>query len=146
MHSQGVARHARHGRAPGGIDFDASQAPYYVIHFAPTVTDDDVEGVLTRMRDVWKLREKVVVLCDVSNTSLTPRQRKLVTDELRREQETYARWVDGWATVVRSAVARNTLTALTWMLRPPFEMRVCDSLEDARRWTAQRMNGLHAAR
>lgn len=147
MQPQGVETpRTRQGRPTGGIDFDASQAPYYVIRFAETVTDADVEGVLSQMRGVWKLRQKIVVLCDVSDSSLTPRQRKLVGDEMRREHDNYARWVDGWAGVVRSALSRHTLTALTWMAPPPFEMKIFDRFDDASAWASQRFGELHPPR
>lgn len=134
------------GRPPIGIEFDASRAPYYVIRFAQTVTDADVEAVLGRMREVWKARQKIVVLCDGTDSALTPRQRKLVTDEMKRERENYRRWVDSWGLVVRSAVARHTLTALTWVSPPPFEMRVFDTLQDAAAWTTQRLAELRPQR
>jgi SpoIIAA-like len=147
VQSQGVdSLRVHRGRSTCGIDFDASQAPYYAIRFAPAVTDAEVEGVLTRMREVWKERRKIVVLCDVSDSALTPRQRKLVTDEMKREHANYLHWVDGWALVVRSAVAKNTLTALTWVQPPPFEMRVFDTLENARAWASQRMSESHQRR
>jgi hypothetical protein len=147
VQSQGVdTSRTRQGRPTGGIDFDASKAPLYVIRFAETVTDADVEEVLASMREVWKLRRKIVVLCDVSNSSLTPRQRKLVGDEMKRDRDNYARWVDAWAGAVRSTLSRHTLTALTWMSPPPFEMRIFDKLEDASSWAIQRVSELKSPR
>jgi len=130
----------------GGVDFDTTQAPRYFVRFARTVSDADIGEVLARMRAVWKLRQKIVVVCDVADSSLTPCQRKVLTDEIRRDQDNYARWVDGWATVVTTAVARHTLTALMWVLPPPFEMRVFDRLEDANAWATQRVGELRPPR
>lgn len=147
MQSQGVdTPRTREQPRSGGIDFDATKAPYYVIRFAHAVTDADVEDVLERMRSVWKTRRKIVVLCDGSDSTLTPRQRKLFTDEMKRERDNYTRWVDGWALVVQSAVARHTLTALTWVSPPPFEMRVFDTLEEANAWASQRLSELQLQR
>lgn len=129
-----------------GIDFDGGRAPFYVVRFPQSVTDADVAGVLARMREVWKLRQKVVVVCDVADSALTPRQRKLVTDEMKAEAENYSRWVGGWAIVVRSAVSRHTLTALTWMSSPPFELRVFETLDIAHAWATQRLREVYPPR
>lgn len=129
-----------------GIDFNGTRAPLYLIRFPQSVTDADMGGVLARMREVWKLRQKVVVVCDVADSSLTPRQRKLVTDEMKAEAENYSRWVGGWAIVVRAAASRHTLTALTWMTSPPFELKVFDTFEVAHAWAAQRLREVHPPR
>lgn len=130
----------------GGVEFDATFAPRYLVRFARTISDGDLDDVHARMRAVWKLRQKIIVVCDVADSSLTPRQRKLVTEELKRDQNNYAHWVDGWAVVVRSAAARHTLTALIWVRPPPFEMRVFDSLENANAWATQRIGELYLPR
>jgi hypothetical protein len=118
---------------------DSSRAPLYVVRFPVAVTDAELDRIFLQFRDVWKRQEVIGVICDVSHSSLSPVQRKNVAQEMSRERRHYARWVAGWAVIVQSTVARGTLTALTWIATPPFELKVFGDSAVAEAWATERL-------
>jgi hypothetical protein len=50
----------------------------------------------------------------------------------------YPKLVRGVALVVKTAFERGFVTAISWILRPPYQQAVFDNLADAKAW-AKRM-------
>lgn len=125
--------------ASTGVVLDSSRAPLYVVRFPIAVTDAQLARIFVQFQEVLRRRQVIGVVCDASHSSLSPVQRKQVALEMGREGRHYARWVAGWALIVQSTVARGTLTALTWIAAPPFELKVFGEPMGAEAWAAERL-------
>lgn len=112
----------------------------HLVHvtFPKSVTDEDLEAMLATVREVFKARRRIVLLVDAIDSGLSAGQRKLLIRLMREHEDEFRRWVHGSALVVRSALARGTLTALLWMMTPPYEQKVFSSLEEALSWSERR--------
>lgn len=130
---------------PSNIRIDIKSDHLVHVTFAESVADDDIEALFASVREVFRARRRVVLLVDASNSGLSASQRKLLIGLMREHEDEFRRWVQDSALVVRSALARGTLTALLWMMKPPYEQKVFSSLDDALSWTERCTRELESA-
>lgn len=112
----------------------------HLVHvtFPESVADEDLQGMVASVREVFKARRRIVLLVDATDSGLSAGQRRLLIRLMRDYEDDFRHWVHSSALVVRSALARGTLTALLWMMTPPYEQKVFSSLEEARSWSERR--------
>ncbi len=124
------------------IHFDASRFPLCRVTFPEQIDDAAIPCLFARTRELFARRQRFVLLVNASNAGLTARQRKLMVSSLKEEADAYERWIYGSALVVRSALARGTVTALMWMMNPPYEQKVVSKLEEGEAWAYELLRRL----
>jgi hypothetical protein len=117
---------------------DCGRFPLCTALLPLVLRDDDIHAMFAWSQELFGRRRRFVQLTDASNSSMTARQRQLMVGLMREHEHEFRCWVDCGGLVVRSALARGTLTALMWMMKPPYEMRVFDEVAKAAEWAEQR--------
>jgi hypothetical protein len=126
----------------GIVRFDDTRPHLCEVGFGDELSADDLTRLFERTRAVFRRRKRFVLFVDASNTKLSAQQRKQMVTLMKESEAEFQRWVACAAIVVRSALARGTLTALSWMMRPPFEQKVFSNPDDAMTWSLERAAGL----
>jgi len=109
-----------------------------IVHIEPpcgAVSEELLASALAEYAEAVSARSGAfATLCDLGDRlGLTPPQRRMLADSLSRDDAAAKRCV-AQAVVIRAPVARHMFTAVLWMSRPLFPVRVFSSVEEARAW------------
>ncbi len=116
-------------------------APLYVIRFPPRYGTDDIDRELRRAED--RLAEilegrpgmRIALVVDLSwIEGSTATSRKHVAAAMRRAEKRLAGRVAAQAFITHSVVIQAATTAVFWLTRPPWPIRVFTSRVEARSW------------
>ena len=96
--------------------------------------DTSTDQFVTHLRDVaTRIQPGQVVLDITRNVSMpSPVQRKRIVDVLQSSSKLDV--VAGHALVISSTLGRGLMTAINWVVRPPFEERICANPVEALEW------------
>lgn len=109
------------------------------------LTEADVDAFVDYLRDLAATLEPGQVVLDIAYDlpMPTPVQRRRIVDTLKGASNLER--AAGHAFVINSSIGRRLLTAINWVLRPPFEERVFSHPEEAVRWLEERNRDLDGA-
>lgn len=118
----------------GGVEIDTSRWPLLVITApAGCINDEDWHAFLTRIDQLLGEREShYASVVDLSkDCMLTPKQRGQITADNQR--------CVAQALVFTSTLLSNLLTAIMWLRRPPFPVRVFTEIPQAIDWACREL-------
>ena len=69
---------------------------------------------------------------------MSPKQRRILGDHMRDHRELTQRCV-GYALVFRSSILKHLLTAILWVNKPDYELKVFTDLAEANAWVSGRL-------
>lgn len=115
------------------ISTDTSAWPLVIVTFRGTPRDEDWEAMFAAYDEWYRRREPFHVVNDTFALEGVPNaaQRKLIAEQAREHERMSRKWVVGSATVVRNALIRGALTAITWLAPPAYELTLCGSRAEA---------------
>ena len=112
--------------------------PLLVMYAARKLDDRNFDrylGLLAHQIDVIQPQQRIGALYEVLEpSSVDADRRKRVGQLLSVRREKLAQSCVGCAYVSRSAIGRGVLTAVTWIVSPPFPMKAFDSVDSGLRW------------
>jgi hypothetical protein len=117
------------------VEIDTSDFPLIVARYPAAVSDEGLSRYLDALEALGRSGEAVAVMVDTRDSYLTPRQRQV----LGRSMTTTKARIVACATVIRSPISRGVMTALLWMVRPPFEVRTFSTAAEARTYCLDRL-------
>jgi len=115
------------------LEIDESEHPLLSVQFPLTLTAEEFADYQKRLFAIMD-RGPVLLLIDGGQVQLDAHMRKMMADQVRNNQEFFVRYCRGCAVVVRYAITRGVMTALTWLVTPAFPMRSFGTEEGARNW------------
>ena len=100
------------------------------------MSDGELQQLLDRFWEVAKnTGDRYALVLDLSIAPpMPPRQRQLLTDQMRAAEGELAIDCVGTALVFRSPLMRGLLTAIFWLFKPPYPTRAFASADPARAW------------
>lgn len=127
--------------ADDGVELCLEDWPVVVVTApAGTVSTDKLEAFLVRFdREVVQQKRPYACVLDLTNTgSMSPRQRKMMGERMRSDEAHQQLCVVG-AFVFSSMLLRGMLTAIMWLRKPDYPMRIFATREEAVGWASSRM-------
>jgi hypothetical protein len=80
-------------------------------------------------------KERFALILDFRQYADVPsRQRKILTDGMKQNQEIYKQYCVGAAMVFESPVIRGVLMAMFWLVKPDHPTKIFKNYEDAMSW------------
>jgi len=118
-----------------------------VVYTAPvTVEDASFQAVLDAMAKLRALEEPLAMILDLrNNNGITPVQRRMITSSMAEREGQSVRLLRGLALVFNSKLMASLLTAIFWVRKPPYEVKVCSDLDTAMAWAEERTTGRRPA-
>ena len=114
---------------------DSSRWPLVLVTYPKEVTDAFVESLAQDLVAIAKGDRSFAVLVDATSAApLTAKQRAKIVSATDDNHAAFAMRCVGQAIVVRSALSRGVLTAMSWLKPPPMPMRTFDSTTLAEEW------------
>lgn len=109
-----------------------------------SITEAKMEAFTAYLRDVAdKIAPGQVVLDILRDVSMpTPVQRRQIVDTLNASPK--LELVAGHALVINSMMGRGLLTAINWVVKPPFEEKLCADPAEALKWLQSRNDAIDA--
>jgi len=118
----------------GGTRISFERWPAVVMTTPPEVTDDELERFFEWwQRDVETLAEPFILVNDARRTkNLTASQRKIISGWMDPSRDSP---LLGTALVFESKLLRGLLTAMFWINRPSYPVKVFNDLSQAIAWS-----------
>jgi hypothetical protein len=119
-----------------GIKLDLSSWPVIVIAPENGLTVEKILEFLEVYSDIIRSRsERFATLVDLRKcANLPPRQRRILTDGMKRNKQFNMQYCVGTAMVFNSTIIRGVLTALFWIFKPEHATKVFKNFEEAMSW------------
>ena len=119
-----------------GFVIDASGWPVVVVDGPPgSVSNEVLADFIERWsRMLLERGESYAAVIDLreGRGNITPLQRRQITDSISGGR--HHSLCLGFAMVFDSVVLRSILTAILWVKRPPYDIKVFNELEEAKTW------------
>lgn len=127
--------------------YDDSEWPLVIVTMPRSaMSRDEFEAHLARIASYYP-RGAFGLLVDTRDAfPLDANQRRMVADEIERNEVRYPRTMLGCAVVMTSAVQRGVLRAIKWLTSPKFEMEPFAEVTEARTWLRTKIGASRAAR
>lgn len=118
-----------------------------VIYTAPqTIEDEGFQRVLDAMAAIRALEQPYAMILDLRfNKGITPVQRRMITSSMQEREQQSVRLLRGLALIFKSRLMTSLLTAIFWVRKPPYEVRVFSELAPALAWARERVDGRRIA-
>ncbi len=115
------------------IGLDTSRFPLVIVTPPASVTNEELATFLERYaNEVYARRQRYVTILDLRRSGDMPAaQRKMITDRMQQKEEAARLFAAGNVMIFDSALMRALLTAILWVRRPPTEMKIASTLEEA---------------
>lgn len=115
------------------IDLDTSRWPIVLVTPPTSVKNDELAVFLDRYaNEVYARRQRYVTILDLRRSADMPAaQRKMITDRMQQKEEAARLFAAGSVMIFESAMMRALLTAILWVRKPPTEMKIASTLEEA---------------
>jgi len=123
------------------IGLDTSRWPVPIVTPEGIVSPTELsEFFVSYSAMIEKRREPYVLIIDLRRAADMPAaQRKILTDYMKKQEETLGRLCAGTALIFESKLMKALLTAIFWVKNPPQEVRVFNTLQEAQSWGAEAM-------
>ena len=121
------------------VKTDVTEWPLVVLTTPETVVDENLAGFLADFHDfiIYK-NERFSLILDVSQTSgMTPKQRKIQSDSMNKQE--VSQHLACVAMVFKSKMLSRVLTAIMWLKKSEYPVKVFSSVEDAKDWVRTQM-------
>jgi hypothetical protein len=133
------------------IEVDETLWPLLLMRYAAPLSLEDFEEVNRKMTAMLERQEPYVAIVDGrKGQGMTPEQRQLQADWLKRNDPALRKYCLGTAFIITSAIGRLTLNVMIILKPPPIPYTVVPTLEAAAVWAADRLAAaglsLHAQR
>lgn len=115
------------------IGLDTSRWPIVVVTPPASVTNAELAVFLERYaKEVYERRQRYVTILDLRRSGDMPAaQRKMITDRMQQKEEAARLFAAGNVMIFDSALMRALLTAILWVRKPPTEMKIAATLDEA---------------
>ncbi len=121
------------------VEIDAKDWPVVKITTPEKVDDDNLKGFLDDFNGYIKdKKERFALIMDARKTSgMTPRQRRIQTDAMNNA-ETNQYYICS-ALVFKSKTLSRVLTAVLWLKKSEYPVKVFSSVEEAHEWVKMQL-------
>lgn len=112
-----------------------------LVHMRGEIDDDNFDRFCDEMDQFYApLSSPFAIVIDASMLSfVSARRRKRLADLDLKYREKDLRFNRGQAFVVRSPIVRGAVTALQWVVKAPYPVRVVETMEDGLAWAKARL-------
>jgi hypothetical protein len=119
---------------------DESAWPLLRLAMPALITDDELDGLHGRLREIVERSEVFAVVHDSRGVSaMTASQRRKSAEFMRQVEPAAVRWCAGAALLLSSPLQRGFLTAVLWLYRPSVAMETFAEPVAAERWAKRRL-------
>jgi hypothetical protein len=121
---------------------DASRWPLVEVTW-PTrpVSDEEFQRAIAELSAFSHRKERFVTLHRAIKASRpTPNQRAIAAKQQAADAPFTRRWLCGVAVVVGSPMLAGVVTAINWLMPPPYPLKTFSSLNDAKAWLDTRLD------
>jgi hypothetical protein len=121
------------------VKVDLTNWPLLVLTTPEVVTDDKLEGFLQSYGDyVREKKEKFAVVVNVSDTEgMTPGQRRIMNASIN--DPSTSEYLICVGMVFKSKVLSRVLTAILWIKKSDYPVKVFSSVEEAKDWAKSKL-------
>jgi hypothetical protein len=130
------------GAVMQGIVIDESRSPIVVVELNKQLDDDGWRSYLATLTAYVDRRQPFAVVIVTNDSQLTARQRAATAELVKAREDDLRTYCKGNAAVVKGAVQRGVITALSWLVKFPFPSKVFSNLDDAIGWARSQL-GAH---
>jgi hypothetical protein len=125
-------------RARATVD-DSKWPRVYVTWPAEPMQDEEFESAVLAMSELLARGKRYVIIHDARRAVRpTPKQRAFAAAQQKHDAEGTRRLIAGVALVTASPVIAGVLTAINWIVPPPYPMKTFSTMAAAETWaTAQ---------
>lgn len=116
-----------------GMIHDESQWPLVILRFpSESVLDSDLEEFGARQRAMLDRGQPYVEIADASNARIfEPRQRRWMGEFMKATHSDATRLCKGLVVIIRSKIVQGGLTAVLWVIKPAYPMKIVASSDEA---------------
>ena len=122
------------------VEIDESQRPILIARLPPNASADNFSKQLAQITKVAVARQSpFVLLIDATDQMERPNalHRKLTADEMLACFQKHPGLMRGLGVVVALSQGKSVITALSWMVSPPYPMQSFDSMIEAKLWASK---------
>ncbi len=112
--------------------FDDSRWPTLLVTFPPRMNHEEAVDCLATLHEYRTRKQRWVAIIDWTELKLLPPvQRKMTAEWMKAGREYSARWLVAGIFVCKSAITRGFMTAVYWLYRAPYKLKVVASCAEA---------------
>jgi hypothetical protein len=122
------------------IDIDEGRAPILYITYRGQIANAEVQRVVDAVpRWTGRGAPFAIVVNTLEAEPLSAEQRRMLATTLNEDGKAQERTLRACAVILRSAVMRGVLTALTWLSRPTFPIETFATVAEGEAWVRRKL-------
>ncbi|MGE0322584.1 MAG: hypothetical protein AB7K71_05275 [Polyangiaceae bacterium] len=119
----------------GVPEFDESEWPILRVTFDVSISPAEVDAYLARCSEFLTRRERIGLLIDARKADVPDaKTRARFVEFFDVQRPRTRRYIAGMSVVLRTAMGRGVVTAVTWMESPSFPVKSFEHAGEARLW------------
>ncbi|MCB9610135.1 MAG: hypothetical protein H6716_26345 [Polyangiaceae bacterium] len=119
----------------GVPEFDESEWPILRVTFDVSISPTEVDAYLARCSELLSRRERMGLLIDARRADVPDaKTRARFVEFFDVQRPRTRRYIAGMSVVLRTAMGRGVVTAVTWMESPSFPVKSFEHASEARLW------------
>lgn len=128
-------------------EFDQSSWPIVRVAFDVEIQPSEVDVYLRWCADVLARRERIGLLIDARRADIPDaKTRARFAEFFAAQQPITRRYVVGMGVVLKTAMGRGVITALSWTQSPSFPVKSFESEAEARYWLTEQLSAVESQR